>query len=125
MKALSADLEIQIDLVGRILKKDRDEVITEAVRLFCRSIAGGAPRSLRRPRKGDASSAAARAAESPGSLEGRIVAFVTKHGEVKPGAVAAAMKVDVHRARRVVQALVATGCLRASGSTMSRRIALA
>lgn len=121
---LNADLETQVGHVGRILKKDRDEVITEAVRLFCRSVAGGLPRRIGRPPKSGGSDAASVASDSPGSLEGRIVAFVRKHKDVTPRAIWAGVKVDKHVCRRIVAALSDAGVLQVSGSTAARRISM-
>lgn len=129
---MTADLELQVALVGRILGKKPDQVVEEAVRLFCRSIAGSKDHHGRpaKPVNGAkhaaaAESAAARATDSPGSLEGRLVAFVRKHGEVKPAALAAALKVDIATSRRALKLLESAGVLRLTGATMSRRVMLA
>lgn len=129
---MNADLELQVHLVARILGKKPQDVIDDAVRLFCRSIAGqkdhhGRPARVidAQGRTAAAEAAAKRASDSPGSLEGRLVAFVRKHGSVKPGALAAALKTDIHTSRRAVHLLAAAGVLQVTGTTMSRRIALA
>lgn len=124
---MTPDLELQVALAGRILKKTPDEIVHEAVRLFCRSIVGGVAPALRgRPRANAVDVAAKRASQAPGSFEARIVAFIREQDTPSsPGYIAARLKVDKHRLRRVIGLLVSAGKLRVTGATANRRVSLA
>ena len=127
---MSEDLQLLIAVVARMLRKRPDEVIEEATRLFCRSIVGkhgqhrsNGPDPTVNPTA--ARAAAKRAKDSPGSVEGRMVAFVTTKRRVSPGDLAEHVGLDINRSRRVLNRLVAARKLKVSGFTASRRVELA
>lgn len=124
---MTADLELQIDLGAKILGKTREQFIEEACRLLCRSVASGGMMCIvgrRGKAKAIDAAAAKRAKDSPGSMEGRIMAFVTKHGTVRPKDIAAHLSCDLATSRRRVKALCQAGALKATGTTAGRKIGL-
>lgn len=125
---MDADVEVQAALCAKLLGngKTAEQIIKEAVNAFSRSILGGAhpmPKRIGRPLKPNR--AAKAAAQSPGSLEARVMQLVKQLEPAKPGDLASGLGVDIATSRKVIGKLIQAGKLKAEGVTASRRISLA